>query len=64
MILLPDYTHSLVNVTSSILNHFGAQAAHPPLPEVDEILKNGSYRNIVLLLFDGMGMDALTHFLD
>ncbi len=63
MILLPDYTHSLVNVTSSILNHFGAQAAHPPLPEVDEILKNGSYRNIVLLLFDGMGMDALTHFL-
>ncbi len=57
----PDYRDGLVNLTNSILKNFGAECRHSTLPCLDAMLETG-YRNVVLLLFDGMGMDALeTH---
>lgn len=53
-----DYGHSLVSLISSVMKHFGLDPAHETLPEADALLGR-SYKNIVLLLFDGMGMSVL-----
>ena len=53
-----DYRHSLVSLISSVMKHFGLAPAHETLPEADALLGR-KYRNVVLLLFDGMGMSVL-----
>lgn len=58
----PDYENGLVNLSNSILRSFGADCTHNTLSCVDETLDKG-FRNVVLMLFDGMGMDALRHHL-
>jgi predicted AlkP superfamily pyrophosphatase or phosphodiesterase len=58
----PDYENGLVNLTNSILRAFGAKRRHQSLSCLDEVLDKG-FRNVVLMLFDGMGMDALVHHL-
>lgn len=58
-IAYPDYGNCGLNVISSILRYFDAPVSHKTLPFLDEILAKKPYRNIVLALFDGMGMDAL-----
>lgn len=58
----PDYTNSLVNLASSILKNFGAVYRHPTLPAFDRLLSD-NYKNVVVLLFDGMGVDALSYHL-
>lgn len=60
--MLIDYNNSLVNLTSSILMYFDAEYNHNTLKEVDEILKE-KYKNVVVLLLDGLGVDALRHHL-
>lgn len=60
--MLPDYTNCPVNLACSILKEFGAEYAHPPLACVDELLKH-PYKNVVVMLFDGMGIDALERHL-
>ena len=57
----PDYRNGLVNLSNSILRSFGAPCRHSTLSDLDQVLDRG-YQNVVLMLFDGMGMDALeTH---
>ena len=58
----PDYENGLVNLSNSILRSFGAKCKHQTLPCLDTVLDKG-YQNVVLMLFDGMGMDSLEHFL-
>lgn len=60
--LYPDYENGLVNLISSILKHYGVEPYHSTLPTLDIILKK-DYKNIVLMLFDGMGTDILNHHL-
>lgn len=61
MMQYPDYDNGIVNVSNSILRSFGAPCKHKTLPCLDVILEKG-FQNVVLLLFDGMGTDALeTH---
>ena len=50
----PDYDRSLLSLSSSVTAHFGEGAAHKTLPELDAELAKG-YKNVVLMLFDGMG---------
>ena len=57
-IFLPDYTNSILGIPNSILAHYGAKPHHDTLPILDERLQKG-YKNIVLLVLDGMGLDAL-----
>lgn len=59
----PDYSRCGVNLASSVLRYFGASSAHSGLPELDAILSQREYRNVVLMLFDGMSMDALENHL-
>ena len=56
---LPDYSNCGTNLTASILKFFGLNTAHQSLPAIDLMLSEGEYRNIVLLLFDGMSISTL-----
>lgn len=56
--LLPDYNHSILNMVSSILKNFNVEDTHSTLPELDKILEK-NYKNIVLLILDGMGENVL-----
>lgn len=60
--MIIDYTNSIVNLACSILKYFGAEYTHSTLKEADELL-NKNYRNVVVMLFDGMGCDALRYHL-
>ena len=57
-----DYNNSIVNLACSILEYFGAESEHSTLKEVDELLKY-QYKNVVILLFDGLGVDTLQYHL-
>ena len=61
-IIKPDYHNCGINVTSSILKHYGAQFSHATHPVVDQALEKG-YRHIVFALFDGMGISLLERML-
>lgn len=54
----PDYTNSILNVTGSLLKHYGISSKIPSLPLLDEELRKNP-RNIVLWLVDGMGTSTL-----
>ena len=58
----PDYTNGLVNLSNSILRCFGAERRHESLPYLDGTLDKG-FETVVLMLFDGMGADALARHL-
>jgi len=51
--------HCIVNLSNSILAHFGIKPFHPTLPELDQILTAKNYQNIVLVLYDGVGYNIL-----
>lgn len=48
-------THSLVNLSSSILNFFGVKPFHTTIPEIDKLLINSKKKKVALVLFDGLG---------
>ncbi|MDP3130306.1 MAG: alkaline phosphatase family protein, partial [Bacillota bacterium] len=53
-IRFPDYTHSIMNVSASILRHYGAKTDKATLVQVDEAL-SACPRNVVLILVDALG---------
>ena len=61
--VLPDYSNCGLNVASSVLRHFGAPCAHPTHPDVDALLGRKQYKNIVVMLFDGLGMATIADHL-
>lgn len=58
MIKYPDYDNSILSVISSILKYYGYDTGHVTQKYLDEKLKK-RYRNIVLMLFDGMGVSTI-----
>ncbi len=63
MIKYPDYDESILSVASSVLNYFGAKdCAHKTLKEFDALLDK-NYENIIVMLFDGLGADAINNHL-
>lgn len=56
---VPDYDNSILSVASSVLAHYGADThGHATQPVFDEALKKDP-RNVVIMLFDGMGVNLL-----
>ena len=49
--------NSLVNLSNSILKHFGAESFHESIPEIDNLLKG--HKKVVAVLFDGMGQNIV-----
>ena len=58
MIKYPDYDKSILSVISSILKYYGYDNGHKSLELLDEKLKN-KYENILLMLFDCIGVSTL-----
>ena len=54
MLSYPDYTRCPVNVISSIMKFYRVGSAYPTLPELDKELDK-FYKNVVLVVLDGMG---------
>ncbi len=54
---IPDYEHSILNVTASILKHYNAPTAYKTLPIIEEALVDKHH--VVLVLLDGMGVNIL-----
>lgn len=61
--MLPDYQKSILSITSSVAAFFGAKTPYPPLKEVTDALHEKDTKNVVLLLFDGMGANLLKRHL-
>lgn len=49
--------NTLVNLSNSILKHFGACTFHDTIPEIDTLLKG--HKKVVAVLFDGMGQNIV-----
>lgn len=63
-ICYPDYKNCTANLANSILKKFGiADASKPTLLLCDELLKK-DYKNIVVLLLDGMGKNIIDRNLE
>lgn len=63
MITYPNYDRSILSIASSVLNHFGVKdCQHKSLPEFDELLSK-DYKNVVVMLFDGLGISAINEHL-
>jgi len=52
--VFPDYTHSILNLASSILRAYGSECRHPSLPVLDQALAE-PHKNRIFLILDGMG---------
>ena len=61
--LLPDYKNCIVNLPNSILKYFGCGTAGDTLPALDKYLDK-KYKNIIVLVLDGMGSSVLCRGLD
>ncbi len=59
----PDYDNCLANLPNSILKYFGLPTVGKTLPLADRYLQK-DYKNVVLLLLDGMGNHILENCLE
>ena len=60
-IFYPDYNNSILGIPNSILSYYGAKPHHKTLPALDKVLTK-NFKNIVLYVLDGLGVEALnTH---
>ena len=57
-IVLPNYDKSILSTISSILKYYDVSNGHTTLDSIDVIL-NKKYKNVVLLILDGMGEHIL-----
>lgn len=57
-ILYPDYDNCIANLACSVMKHFGAEPPNPTLPLADGLL-NKRYKNVVVMLLDGMGNNII-----
>ena len=58
----PDYDNCIVNLSCSIMKHFGVEPPNGTLPLADKWLEK-RYKNVVVLLLDGMGVNILEEHL-
>ena len=54
----PDFRRSVVNLSATVAEFLGCPNDKPTLPELSAVLERG-YKNIVLLILDGLGMYPL-----
>jgi len=58
MILYPDYEHSILNVTATLLKYYHAPTKYKSIPVLEEALKPG-FNHVILMLLDGMGINIV-----
>ncbi|MDE7362709.1 MAG: alkaline phosphatase family protein [Oscillospiraceae bacterium] len=58
-ILYPDYDNCIANLSCSVMKHFGVTPPNPGLSLADSLLSERRYKNVVVLLLDGMGNNII-----
>ncbi|MDE6030492.1 MAG: phosphodiesterase, partial [Oscillospiraceae bacterium] len=58
-IMYPDYDNCIVNLACSVMKHFGVTPPNATLPLADRLLSGKRYKNVVVLLLDGMGKNIM-----
>ena len=61
-ILFPDWNNSILNVAATFSNYLGVPNNVPNIRVLEEELKK-KYKNVVFIIFDGMGMNVLNQHL-
>ena len=59
MLPSPNYPESIVSLSNSLRRHYGCEAYHNTLPELDNALDEHTYKHVVLLMLDGLGQAQL-----
>ncbi len=59
----PDYNYCLTNVACSILKYFEVDYKHNTISDIDNMLEEYNPKNVVLILYDGMGYNLLNRIL-
>ncbi len=57
-IIMPNYSHCILNTITSILKYYNVETNHESLKNLDKILEN-KYKNVVFIILDGMGESVL-----
>ena len=57
-IVLPDYENSILNLINSILHYYYVETKYNGIDILDQKLEK-KYKNIVLIILDGMGENIL-----
>lgn len=55
----PDYNNCITNIIASLEGYFGLKPLQATHPDTDTLLAKKPFRNIVLLLYDGLSIAAL-----
>ena len=58
-ISLPNYDNCITNLACSIQKYFNLKPKHKTLPTLDKVLEETKPKNVLVLLFDGMGTNLL-----
>lgn len=64
MLVKNNYNECLTNLACSIQKYFGLEPKHNTIPYMDELLEEKQPKNVILMLFDGMGSRILDRTLD
>ena len=57
-ILMPNYNQCILNLITSILKNYEVETKYNTLEKIDKLLEK-KYRNVVLVILDGMGENIL-----
>lgn len=58
-IVLPNYEHSILNTITSILKYYHVETNHKSSEKIDQLLYKKEYKNVILLILDGLGEHIL-----
>ncbi len=57
-IIYPNYNRCILNTMATVMKYYGLPCEYATLQEIETALAK-KYKNIVFMIFDGMGVDAL-----
>ncbi len=61
-ILFPDWNNSILNASATFANYLGVETDARKIPALETELKK-EYKNVVFIIFDGMGVNVLNQHL-
>ena len=60
----PNYEDSITNLACSIRKYFGLSTRHNGIKDIDTLLDDKKPRNVVVILYDGLGFNIMNRHLD
>ena len=54
-IIMPNYENCILGTITSILKYYNVETKHKSSEKIDKILQQKEYKNVIVLLLDGLG---------